>query len=175
MNLQIILILTIINVSQALLLTKSNSRSCLGEEVVFTCTTEGSSLSWRVIVTRDSNIPALAYTFFYRHYEMQSRRKVWSLSGFHIELQFVSVEPGPVLVSTLSANMTNIITDAEVTCQQSSQAQTGHFSLASIILAPGIRLTLCININFDSAVICRCAISSCSNNRYRVPVWMQKF
>ena len=136
MNRQILiaLILTVaIDISQGLLLTKSKVRSCLGEEVVFTCTTEGSSLSWRVIVTRDSNLPALTYTFLYYHYEMQSRRrKVWSEPGFHIELELVSVEP--MIVSTLSATLTNMIIDTEVTCRQSSQAQTGRFSLASMII-----------------------------------------
>ena len=144
MNLRIFILIPILAiisaVSQGLLLTKSKIRSCLGEEVVFTCTaTEGSSLSWRVIITRDSNIPALTYAFFYQHYTMQSRRrKVWSQPGFHIELEFVSIELEfvsiePELVSTLSANLTNIIIDTEVTCHLSSQAQTGRFSLASII------------------------------------------
>ena len=136
MNRQILitLILTVaIDISQGLSLTKSRVRSCLGEEVVFTCTTEGSSLSWRVIVTRDPNLPALTYTFFYYHYEMQSRRrKVWSEPGFRIELELVSVEP--MIVSTLSATMTNMIIDTEVTCRQSSQTRTGRFSLASIII-----------------------------------------
>ena len=135
MSLQIliILILAIVDVSQGILLTKSKPRSCLGEEVVFTCiATEGSSLSWRVIITRDSNIPALPYTFFYHHYAMETRRrKVWSQSGYRIELELVSVEPE--LVSTLSANLTSIIIDTEVTCHQSSQAQTDRFSLASTI------------------------------------------
>ena len=132
MNLQIILILTVLlNISRGLQLTKSKVRSCLSEEVVFTCTsTEGSSLSWHLIVTRDSNIPVLTYSFFYHQYETESRRKTWLQSGFRVELEFVSIEP--ILVSTLSANLTNIIIDAEVTCQQSSEAQTGHFSLASI-------------------------------------------
>ena len=129
----IILTVAIIDISQGLSLTKSKVRSCLGEEVVFTCTTEGSSLSWRVIVTRDPNLPALTYTFFYHYYEMQSRRrKVWSEPGFRIELELVSVEP--MIVSTLSATLTNMIIDTEVTCRQSSQAQTGRFSLASMII-----------------------------------------
>lgn len=135
MNLQILitLILTIaVDISQGLLLTKSKVRSCLGEDVVFTCTTEGYSLSWRVIVTRDSNLPALTYDFFYHHYEMQSRRrKVWSQFGFRIELELVSVEP--MLVSTLSATLTNMIIDTEVTCRQSSLTQTGRFLLASMM------------------------------------------
>lgn len=133
MNLQILvtLILTVaVDISQGLLLTKSKIKSCLGEEVVFTCTAEGPSLDWRVIVTRDSNLPALTYTFFSYHYQTQARRqKVWSQPGFRIELEFVSVDP---IVSTLSANLTNMIIDAVVTCRQSSQTQTGHFSLASM-------------------------------------------
>ena len=57
----------------------------------------------------------------------------WSQAGFHIELELVSVEPA--LVSTLTANLTNIIIDAEVTCQQPfpvRQTQSGRFSLASM-------------------------------------------
>ena len=134
MNLQITLILAIVKVSQGLLLTKSKVRSCLDEEVVFTCTvTEGSSIFWRVIVTQDSNIPALTHIFYFLDYRTPSYRRVtWSRTGFYFELNLVSVEP--VLVSTLTANLTNIIIDAEVTCQQSfplGQAQIGHFSLAS--------------------------------------------
>ena len=134
MNLQIILILVIVKVSQGLLLTKSSVKSCLGEEVVFTCTVEeGSRLFWRLIVTRDSNIPALPHTFYSSDYEMPShRRMTWSRDGFHVELKLVDIEPA--LVSTLSANLTNLLIDAVVICQQYSpvvQAKSGHFSLAS--------------------------------------------
>ena len=121
--------------TQGLLLTKNKVRSCLGEEVVFTCTVaEGSSLSWRLIVTRDSNIPALTHTFFYHYYETQRGMTTWSRAGFHAELKLVSIEP--VLVSTLTANLTDMIIDAEVSCQQYSpviQTQRGHFSLASMV------------------------------------------
>ena len=135
MNLQIILILVIFKVSQGLLLTKNSIKSCLGEEVVFTCTVEegSQSLSWRLIVTRDSNIPALPHTFYAFDYEMPSlRRMTWSRDGFHVELKLVDIEPA--LVSTLSANLTSLLIDAAVTCQQYSpvvQAKSGHFSLAS--------------------------------------------
>lgn len=135
MTLQIILILVVVKVSQGLLLTKNNVKSCVGEEVVFTCTVaEGSqSLSWRLIVMRDSNIPALPHTFYSFDYETPSRRRMtWSQDGFHVELKLVSNEP--ILVSTLSANLTSLLIDAEVSCQQYSpvvQAQSGHFFLAS--------------------------------------------
>ena len=127
----------VLSVVQGLLLTKSRARSCLGEEVVFTCNiTEGSSFSWSLIVTRDSNIPILTHTFFSYHYGEQSRRIIiWSQVGFRAELELVSVEP--VLISTLSASLTNILIDAQVTCQQSfpvSQMQTNYFTLASTIL-----------------------------------------
>ena len=150
--------------AQGLLLTKNKVRSCLGEEVVFTCTaTEGSSLYWRLIVTRDSNIPALTHTFFNHDYEIQSRRRAtWSRAGFRVELNLVSTELE--LVSTLSANLTSIIINAEVTCQQYSpviQSQIGHFSLTSNVLI----LTPCmINFNVCNAMY-RCAISPRSNNR----------
>lgn len=122
---------------QGLSLTKSAARSCLGEEVIFTCTiTEGSSLSWSVIVTRDSNIPALTHTFSYHHFGVQSNRMItWSQVGFRIELELVSIEP--TLVSMLAANLTDIIIDAGVTCEQSfpeHQVQRDHFSLASIMI-----------------------------------------
>ena len=141
MNLQFTLTIVsgiILSTAQGLLLTKSRVRSCLGEEVVFTCTiTEGSSLSWSLVVTRDSNIQALTHSFSYNHYGMQSRRMItWSQVGFRVELELVSVEP--VLVSTLSANLRDIIVDAEVTCHQSfpvSQAQTDRFTRASIFHA----------------------------------------
>lgn len=136
----ILILIVYMTTAQGLLLTKSQVRSCLGEEVVFTCiTTEGSSLTWQLIVTRDSNIRGLAYTFLYHHYETHLGRKTWLQAGFRVELELVSVEP--VLISTLTANLTDIIIDAEVTCQQVfpvTQAQSGRFSLASI---------LCIIIN----------------------------
>ena len=131
-----ILTLAVVSTVQGLLLTKSTARSCLGEEIVFTCTiTEGSSLSWHFRVTRDSNIQVLTYTFLDHYYESQLRRKTWSQAGIHVELKLISVEP--VLISTLTANLTSIIIDAEVTCQQYSpvvQAQTGYFSLASNVI-----------------------------------------
>ena len=132
----ILILIVAVNMTaaQELLLTKNKVKSCLGEEVVFTCTaTEGSTLAWHLRVTRDTNVGGLAYTFFYHHYEAQMRRTIWSQPGFHVELELVSVEPA--LVSTLSANLTNIIIDAEVTCQQSlpvRQARSGRFSLAGI-------------------------------------------
>jgi hypothetical protein len=129
------IIIICIALAQGLSLTKSKVESCLGEEVVFTCTVaEGSqSLSWGLIVTRDSNIAALTHTFFYHNYETQRGRTTWSQPGFHIKLELVSIESA--LVSTLTANLTNIIIDAEVSCQQSlpvRQTQSGHFSLASM-------------------------------------------
>ena len=123
--------------AQAILLTKRKVRSCLDEEVVFTCTVaEGSSLSWRLIVTRDSNIPVLSHTFFYHYFETERGKTTWSpyQAGLRAELALVSIDP--VLVSTLTANLTNIIIDVEVTCQQSFpviQTRRGYFSLASTV------------------------------------------
>ena len=129
-----VIILVTISLAQGLSLTKSKVRSCVGEEVIFTCTAaEGSSLSWDLIVTRDSNI---THVFFYHDYETQRGRTTWSLPdhGFCVKLELVSNEP--VLVSTLTANLTNIIIDAEVTCQQSlpvMQTRSGRFTLASTV------------------------------------------
>ena len=137
MNIQLTLIIvSVLSTTHGLSLTKSAARSCLGEEVVFTCTsTEGSSLSWSFIVTHDSSIPVLTHTFSYHHYGMQSRRMItWSQVGFRVELELVSVDP--VFVSILSANLREIIVGAEVTCQQSSpvsQVHTNRFILASNI------------------------------------------
>ena len=147
MDLQLTLIIaSVLSTTYGLSLTKSTTSSCVGEEVVFTCTiTEGSSLSWSLVVTRDSNIPTLTHTFAYHHYREQSRRmKTWSQVGFRVELELVSVEP--VFVSTLATNLREIIIDARVTCQQSFQAQTNYITLASIYT----------NIIFDAccALIC---------------------
>ena len=130
----------ILSTSQGLLLTKNTASSCLGEEVIFTCTgTEGSnSLSWSLTVTRDTDIPGRTHIFFYNHYREQSRRgSTWSSTNpeYHVELKLVSVEP--VFVSTLVTNLTNIIIDAEVQCQQdfpTGQIQNGRFTLASKVL-----------------------------------------
>ena len=144
----------IISLAQGLSLTKSKVRSCLGEEVVFTCTVaEGFSLSWNLIVTRDSNIPALTHVFYYHDYETQQGRTTWSLPhhGFSAKLELVSTEPE--LASTLIANLTYIIIDAEVTCQQSlpvRQTQSGRFSLASMAF---IHLNACIKNMYNFSVL----------------------
>ena len=116
----------------AVLLTKSTAEACLGEEVVFTCTAEGSSLVWSLAVTSNSDMPALRHTFFYGDYGFTSNKRMWSQDGFSVKLTLVSVEP--VLVSTLAANLTVTLVGAKVTCRQVSpvnQILSGYFSLAS--------------------------------------------
>ena len=167
MNLKVTLMIAILSVlchrAQALLLTKSAARSCIGEEVVFTCSlTEGVySLYWSLIVTRNSDIPALKHTFFHGDYEVQSHRMViWQLpdiAGFHVELELVSTEP--VLVSTLSANLTGILIDAKVTCEQSypeKRTQSDYFTLTSK-LSLYVACLICISIMV--LVLCRYTIS----------------
>ena len=151
-----------VSTAQGLLLTKNTNSSCLGEEIVFTCTvTEGPSLSWHFRVTRDTNIAALTYTFLHHYYGTVQSRKTWSQPGFHVELNLLSIES--VLVSTLSANLTSIIIDAEVTCQQYSpvvQAQSGYFSLASNNYS-------CIAFNVTVTIV------TCSNAHYFFQVCRQ--
>ena len=117
----------------AALLTKSTAEACLGEEVVFSCTVEGSSLAWSLVVTSNSNTPVLSHTFFYGDYGFASNKKrMWSQAGFKVELTLVSVEP--VLVSTLAANLTDTLVGAEVMCHQAfpvNQILSGHFNLTS--------------------------------------------
>ena len=119
-------------VLRAVLLTKSTAEACLREEVVFTCTAEGSSLVWSLAVTSNSDMPVLIHTFFYGDYAFTSNKRMWSQDGFSVKLTLVSVEP--VLVSTLAANLTVTLVGAKVTCRQVSpvnQILSGYFSLAS--------------------------------------------
>lgn len=128
--------------AQAVVLTKNVAASCLGEEVIFTCTLPENvySLTWSLLITRNPDIPVLRHSFFYGDYVVDSERIThWQRdsAGFYAELELVSIEP--VLVSTLATNLTGITIDAQVMCAQSSSgngAQNDRITLASKFLCP---------------------------------------
>ena len=122
----------------AVILTKNAETSCLGEEVVFTCRLPENvySLTWSLVVTRDPDIPLLRHVFSYGDYTVDSEKiMVWrrDSAGFYLQLELTSIEP--VLVSTLSTNLTEILINAQVTCAQSrNRAQSARITLASKFL-----------------------------------------
>ena len=136
--------------AQAAVLTKNAAASCLGEEVVFTCTLPVGvySLTWSLLITRNPDIPVLRHTFYYGDFAAHSERTAakWQRenAGFYVELELVSIEP--VLVSTLATNLTGVIVDAEVTCAQSlsmNRAQSDRITLASKFLCYVLVLCIC--------------------------------
>lgn len=179
MNLKTALVLVIIftvedkTCTLATLLTKSTAQACLGEEVVFTCTVEGGSLSWSLTVTSNSDVPVLRHTFHYRDYDLTSKRVVWLQTGFCVELSLVSVES--MLLSTLVANLTDAIVGAEVTCRQHfpvNQVLRGHFSLAGNV-SIGMHFITYICMHWKYNFCDRCThFTTNGNNGNWISVWM---
>lgn len=94
-------------------LTTTADTACLGESVVYICTTSGYSLSWRVTLD-DRTIPPQARLF----QSSDNIGKTYSITSHGLQLHFVLISNVPDnMNSTLVARTVMPMHDATIECQ----------------------------------------------------------